>query len=74
MGFLFSIFGLALSIILWKERGAKYALYGMLFGALTGILTCFLGMAGFALGVVATLIFDYKMIPRPNQKTNWDEL
>ena len=74
MGYLFSIFGFILAALIWKNRGVKYAFYGVAMGFLTFILGWIADFPGLVFGIVIALVVDAMIIPRPKQKTNWEDL
>ena len=74
MGYLFNVFGFILAALIWKNRGVKYAFYGVAMGFLTFILGWIAGFSGLAFGIVTALAVDVMIIPHPKQKTNWANL
>ena len=74
MGYLFSLFGFMLAALIWKNRGVKYAFYGVAMSFLTFILGWLAGLSGLVFGIVIAVVVDAMIIPRPKQKTNWEDL
>lgn len=75
LGVLFGPIGFLISSLIWKHRGMKYGSYGLGMSVITFIAGYLFGIIGLIAGLVASVLIENVIIPKPNkEKAEWDNL
>lgn len=75
LGVLFGPIGFIVSSLIWKQRGMKYGSYGFGMAAVIFVLGYVFGLIGLICGLVASVLVETVVIPKPNrEKVEWDNL
>ncbi len=75
LGYLLGPLGFVLACLIWKQRGLKYATYGLGMAIVSFCCILFFGLWGFFVGAAAALAVERMCIPRTvEERAAWAEL